>query len=120
MFDTSSQSNPRIDIIQTIGIEANRIIEINAIQAIDQEIFHTTGQIMSETITTSIKIYHETTHKVGIQTITIDNETVPNLLIGITTVIPTFKTSIEATHQNIKDKIIKFNLLKEQLQTPLY
>ena len=52
----------------------------------------------------TIKIDHETIHKIDIETIKINKKIVPNLLTGIITVTPIPNTGIEAKHQNIKHK----------------
>ena len=93
-----------IEIIPTIETEATRIIEINDIKRIDHKIIQTTYQITKDLTRTIIKIDHEITHKIGIQTITIDKETTLSHLIEIIHVIQILKTNIEAIHQNIKDK----------------
>ena len=104
--------------IPTIGIKAIQMIEISVIRTIDEQTVHTTDPFIKDPITVTIKIHHEIFHKTGIQTITINKEIIPNPLIGIITVIPIHKTSIEATHLNIKDKLTKFTQLKKQLKTP--
>ena len=105
-------------IIQTIQNEAIQIIKINIIKTIDQEINQTTDQNIKDPITITIKINHEISCKLETQTITINNGIIPNPLIEITTVTPIPKTSTEATHQNIKGKLIKYKQLKKQIQTP--
>ena len=60
------------------------------------------------------------TRKIETQTITINKGIIPNPLIEITTVKPFPKTSKEATHQKIKGKLIKYEQLKKQIQTPWY
>ena len=107
------------ETILTIEIEAIQIIEISIIKTTDQEKIHTTDQIIKDPMIITIKIDHETIHKIEIQTITINKEIIPNILIGIITVTPIPNTVIEATHRNIKNKLIKYKQLKKQLQTPL-
>ena len=85
------------ETIPTTGIGAIQIVEITVIRTIDQEIVHTTDQIIKDPITITIKIDHETIHKIGIQTIAINKEIILNLLIGIILVIPNPKTSMKAT-----------------------
>ena len=96
------------------------MIEINIIKTTDQEITPKTDQNIKDPTTITIKIYHERTHKVESQSITIDKLTIPNPLIGITTVTPIPKTSFEATHQSIKGKLTKYNHLEKLIQTPWY
>ena len=116
--DHETNHTIKTETIQIIGIEAIQTIETNVTKTIYQEIIHTTNLIISELITITIKIDHEIIHKKGIQIITINKEIILNLLIGIIIVILIPNTSIEATHQNIKDKLIKDKQLKKQLQTP--
>ena len=91
-----------IEIIPTI--EATQIIKINDIKTIDQEIIQTTDRIVKYRTTTIIKIDQDISHKIGTHTVTINKETTLNHLIEITNVIKILKTSIEVTHQNIRDK----------------
>ena len=93
-----------IEFIPTIGLEATQIVEINDIKTIDREIIQTIDHIIKDVTRTIIKIDHETTHKIGTQTLTIDKETILNHLIGTIHVIQILKTNIEAEYQNIKDK----------------
>ena len=86
----------RIEDIQTIGI--------NVTKTIDQETIRTTDLIIKETIKITI-IGHETTHKIGISIITIE-EIILNPLIETTIVTLTPNTNIEVTHRNISDKLI--------------
>ena len=113
------ENHPTIETgtIPTIGIEAIQIIESSVIRTIDQKISHTTDPIIKDPITITIKIDHEIIDKIEIQTITINIEIIPNPLIGIITGTPILKTSIEATHPNIIDKLFKYKQLKKQLQT---
>ena len=83
-------------IIPTIELEAIQTIEINVIKTTYQEKIQTTDQTIKDP--TTIPINRVT------QTITINKGTIPNPLIGTTTVTPIPKTSMEATHQNIKGK----------------
>ena len=87
MIDQEIHRTIVIEIIPTIETEATRITEINHIKTIDHEIIQITDQITKDLITTIIKIDHEKTHKIGIQTITIDKETTLNHLIEIIHVI---------------------------------
>ena len=59
-------------------------------------------------------------HKIGIQTITINKEIILNLLKEKIIATPIPNPNIEATHQNIKDKLIRYKQLKKQLQTSWY
>ena len=106
-------------IVLTIRKEVIQRIEINVIKTIDHEIIQTTDQIIKDPITITIKINHVITRKLESKTITIIKIIIPNPFIGITTVTPIPNTSIEATHQNIKGKLIKYKQLKKQFQTPL-
>ena len=103
----------------TIEKEAIQIIEISIIKTTYQEITHTTDQIIKDPMIITIKIDNETILKIEIQTITIKKEIISNLLIGIITVTPILNTGVEATHRNIKDKLIKYRQLKKKLQTPM-
>ena len=94
--------------IQTIEIEVISKIEINLTKTVYQKIFHTTDPIINEQITTTTIIDHEKVHKIGIQTITINKGIILNLLIEIIIATPIPKTSIEAIHRKIKDKLIKY------------
>ena len=104
MIDQEIHRTIDIEVIPTIETEATQIIEINEIKTINHEIIQTTDQITKDQTTTIIEIDHEITHKIGIQTITIDKETTLNHLIEIIHVIQILKTNIEPIHQNIKDK----------------
>ena len=66
----------------------------------------------------TIKTDHEKIHKTEIQAITIDRENILNHPIGIIAVIPILNIDTEVTHQSIKDKSIKYEQMKKQLQTP--
>ena len=118
-IDHETHHTIETETIQTIGIKAIQITEINVTKTIDQEIIHTIDLIINEQITTTIIIDHEIFHKIGIQIITINKEIILSLLMGIIIDIPIPNTSIEATHRNIKDKLIKYKQLKKQIQTPL-
>ena len=103
MIDQETHHTIDTEIVPTIGTEVIQMIEINNI-IIDHEIIQAIDQINKDLITTIIKIDHEKTHNIGIQTITIDKETTLNHLIEITHVIQILKTNIEVIHQNIRDK----------------
>ena len=98
------------------GIEVIQITETNVIKTTDQETIPTTDLTIKETDTITI-IGQETTHKVGIPTITIKEIILNPLIEIIVTLIP--NTDIEVTHQNISDKLIRYKQLKKQLQIPL-
>ena len=100
------------ETIQTIEIEAIPIIEINVTKTIDQATIHTKDPIINERITITTIKGHEIIHKIGIQTITISKGIILNLLIELIMATPIPKTDIEAIHQNIKDKLIKYKQLK--------
>ena len=104
MIDQEIQRTIDIENIPTIGIEATQIVEIYDIKTINREITQTIDHIIKDVTRTIIKIDHETTHKIGTQTLTIDEGTILNYLIGTIHVIPILKTNIEAKYQNIKDK----------------
>ena len=105
-----------IETILTIGIEVNQTIEIRTIQTTDQEKIHTIDQTIKDPNITS-KTDHDIIHRTETQAITIDTETIPNLNIGIIAVTPILNIDTEAKHQSIKDKLIKYNQMKKQLQT---
>ena len=98
MIDQETHRTIGTEIIPTIEMEANRLIEINDIK-IDYEIFQITDQITKDLVITFIKTDHEIIHKIGMQTITIDRETTLNHLIEIKHVIQILKTNKEAKHQ---------------------
>ena len=105
------------EIIQIIEIEVIQTIGINVTKTIDQKTTRTTDLIIKETITITI-IGHETTQKIGIPIITVD-EIILNPLIETTIVTLIPNTNIEVTQRNISDKLIRYKQLKKQLQTPL-
>ena len=133
LFDTSSPSNSRNrhysnDRLRNSSYNRNRNCSNNRIRSysnnrnqlnrtIDQETIPTTDLIIKETITITIK-GHETSHKIGIPFITIE-ETILNPLIETTIVTLIPNTNIEVTHRNISDKLIRYKQLKKQLQIPL-
>ena len=112
-------------IHHTIEVKTTRITEIGVIQitetnftkTTDQETIPITDIIIKETKTITI-IGQETTHKIGTPTITIE-KIILNPLIETTIVTLIPNTVIEVTHRNISDKLIRYKLLKEQLQIPL-
>ena len=112
-------------IHHTIEIETTRITEIEVIQiretnvtkTTDLETIPITDLSIKETKTITI-IGQETTHKIGIPTITIE-EIILNPLIETTIVTLIPNTNKELTHRNISDKLIRYKQLKEQLQIPL-
>ena len=91
-----------IETTQITELEVIQITETNVTKTIDQETFPTTDLNIEETITITI-IGQETTHKIGIPTITIE-EIILNPLIETTIVTPIPNTNIEVIHQNFKDK----------------
>ena len=119
-IDHETHHTKEIEAIQTIGIEVIQIIEIKVTRTIDQETIHTSDLIINEHITTTTIIDHEKIHKIGFQTITINKEIIHNHLIEIIIATPIPNTNIEATHRNIKDKLIRYKQMKKQLQTPWY
>ena len=106
-----------IETILTIGIKVIQTIEIRTIQTTDQETIHTIDQTIKDPMRFT-KTDHDIIHKTENQAITIDTEIVPSLHIGIVAVTPILNIDTEATHQSIKDKLIKYNQMKKQLQTP--
>ena len=106
-----------IETTQIIKIEVIQTIAINVSKTIDQETIPTTDLIIKETITITI-IGHETSHKIRIPIITIE-EIILNRLIETTIVTLIPNTNIEVTHRNISDKLIKYKQLKKQLQISL-
>ena len=108
------------ETIQTIGIEVIQIIEVNVTKTADQEIILTTDPIINEQITTTTIIDHEKFHKIGVQTIKTSKGIIINILIEVIIATTILNTNIEATHRNIKDKLIRYKQKKKQLQTPWY
>ena len=106
MTDHETHRTIDIEIILTIETETIQIIEIND-KIMDHEVIQTTDQINKVLIIILIQIDHEKIHKIGIQTITKDKETTLNHLIETTHVIQILKTSIEVTHQNIRDRYVR-------------
>ena len=102
-----------IEIIPTIGIEVTQIIEVKIIKITDQEIIHINDQIINDLVIIT-KIDQEKIHKIETQTTTIDEEIIPNPLIGIITAIQIHNIDIEVTHQNIKHKLTKYKQLNNQ------
>ena len=100
------------ETIQTIGIEVTQTIEIKIIQATDHEINHIIDQTIRDQMIT-IRTDQEIIHEIGTQVITIDTKIIPSHLIGIITVTPILNIDIEVTHQNIKDKSIKYKQKKK-------
>ena len=91
-----------IETTQITEIEVIQTTEINVTKTIDQETIPTTDLIIKETITITI-IGHETTQKIGIPIITIE-EIILNPLIETTIVTLIPNTNIEVTRRNISDK----------------
>ena len=118
IFDTSSHSNSRNrhysnnrsrnssynrkKTFRITEIEVIQITETNVTKTTDQETIPITDLIIKETITITI-IGHETTHKIGIPTIT-TKEIILNLLIETTIVTLIPNTKVEVTRQKISDK----------------
>ena len=111
-----NSSYNRIETIHIIEIEVSRTIEIRITRTIDQEITHITDQTTDQM--TIIKTDHGIIHKIEIQVIIINIETIPNHHIGIISIIIILNIDTEVVHQNIKDKLIKYNQMKKQHQTP--
>ena len=114
-IDHETHHTTEIETIQTIGIEVIQIIQINVTKTVDQQIIQTSDPIIIEKITTTTILDHEIIHKIGIQTITISKGIILNLLIEMIIATPILNTIIEATHRNIKDKLIRYKQLKKQL-----
>ena len=116
-IDHEIHHTTEIETIQTIGIEVIQITETNVIKTTDQETIFTTDLTIKESEIITI-LGQETTHKVGIPTITI-KEINLNPLIETKIVTLILNTNIEVTHRNISDKLIRYKQLKTQLQIPL-
>ena len=116
-IDHVNHHTKEIETTQVIEIEVIQTIEINVTKTIDQKIIPTTDLIIKETITITI-IGHETTHKIRIPIITIE-EVILNPFIETTIVTLIPNTNIEVTHQNISDKLIRYKQLMKRLQIPL-
>ena len=106
-----------IETILTIGIEVIQTIEIRTIQTTDRETIHTIDQTIKDPMIFT-RTDHDIIHKTETQAIKIDTEIIPSLHIGIIAVTPILNIDTEATHQSIKDKLIKYNQMRKQLQTP--
>ena len=100
-----------IETIPIIEIEAIPTTEISIIQTIDQEITHIIDQ------TVIIKIDREIIHKIDTQVIIIVIEIIPNHHTGIIITIIILIIATEVVHLNIKDILIKYNLIQKQHQT---
>ena len=74
MIDQETHCTTDIEINPKIGIEATQIVKISDIKTKDREIIQTIDQIIQDLTTTIIKIDREITHKIGIQTTTIDKK----------------------------------------------
>ena len=112
------------EIHHTIGIETTPIIEIEVIQTTETRITRTIDQgithIIDRTITdqtTIIKIDREIIHKIDTQVIIIVIEIIPNHHTGIIITIIILIIATEVVHLNIKDILIKYNLIQKQHQT---
>ena len=97
-----------IETIHIIEIEVIRTIEIRITRTIDQEITQITDQTITDQMNI-IKTHHGKIHKIEIQVIIINIETIPNHHIGIITIIIILNIDTEVVHQNIKDKLIKYS-----------
>ena len=119
-IDHVIRQSKEIETTQIIEIQFIQTIEINVTKTIDRETFPTTDLIIKEIITITI-IGNETTHKIGIPIITIE-ETILNPLIETTIVTLIPNTNIEVTHRNISDKLIRYKQLKKQnnFRSPWY
>ena len=112
------------EIHHTIGIETTPIIEIEVIQTTETRITRTIDQgithIIDRTITdqtTIIKIDREIIHRIDTQVIIIVIEIIPNHHTGIIITIIILIIATEVVHLNIKDILIKYNLIQKQHQT---
>ena len=118
--------NQEIDTIQTISHETHHIIEIETIPIIEIEAIQTTEISIIQTIdqgithiinqTVIIKIDCEIIHKIDIQVIIVI-EIIPNHHTGIIIIIIILIIATEVVHLNIKDILIKYNLIQKQHQT---
>ena len=112
------------EIHHTIGIETTPIIEIEVIQTTETRITRTIDQgithIIDRTITDQTiitKTDHEIIHKIDTQVIIIVIEIIPNHHTGIIITIIILIIATEVVHLNIKDILIKYNLIQKQHQT---
>ena len=92
----------KIETTRTTEIEVTQITESNVTKTTDQDKIPTTDLIIKETDIITI-IGQETTHKIRIPTITIE-EIFLNPLIETTIVTLIPNTNKEVTHRNISDK----------------
>ena len=105
------------ETIHIIEIEVIRTIEIRITRTTDQEITHITDQTITDQIII-IKTDHGIIHKIEIQVIIIDIEIILNHHIEKITIMIILNIDTEIVHQNIRDKLIKYNQMKKQHQTP--
>ena len=112
------------EIHHTIGIETTPIIEIEVIQTTETRITRTINQgithIIDRTLTDQtiiIKTDREIIHKIDTQAIIIVIEIIPNHHTGIIITIIILIIATEVVHLNIKDILIKYNLIQKQHQT---
>ena len=112
------------EIHHTIGIETTQIIGIEVIQTTETRITRTINQgithIIDRTITDQTiitKTDREIIHKIDTQIIIIVIEIIPNHHTGIIITIIILIIATEVVHLNIKDILIKYNLIQKQHQT---
>ena len=112
------------EIHHTIGIETTPIIGIEVIQTTETRITRTINQgithIIDRTITDQTiitKTDREIIHKIDTQVIIIVIEIIPNHHTGIIITIIILIIATEVVHLNIKDILIKYNLIQKQHQT---
>ena len=112
------------EIHHTIGTETTPIIGIEVIQTTETRITRTINQgithIIDQTITDQTiitKTDREIIHKIDFQVIIIVIEIIPNHHTGIITIIIILIIATEVVHLNIKDILIKYNLIQKQHQT---
>ena len=116
--------NNQSRIHHTIGIETTQIIGIEVIQTTETRITRTINQgithIIDRTITDQTiitKTDREIIHKIDTQVIIIVIEIIPNHHTGIIITIIILIIATEVVHLNIKDILIKYNLIQKQHQT---
>ena len=93
IIDHENHHTTEIETIHTIEIEVIQTTEIRTIQTI-REITHTIDRIVTDQMIT-IKTDHKIIHKTETQVTIIDTEIIPSHHIGIITVIPILKKSIQ-------------------------
>ena len=104
MTDLETLHIKEIEIIPTIRMETNQLIEIMDIKKIDHAIILTTDQTIKDQNIITIKTDHWIVHRPEIEVITTDKETTLNHHKGIRHVIKFHNKIIEVVNLNIKGK----------------